>query len=197
MVFEIISFANIYKYWPKFQKLHIFSLSTPWSRTWSRNWAYFCFMGSGFRDTGWFSKLPQSAMKYGHWQRFQKLYIHSLSYPMIRPRGQNWDYFHSMGSGFQVMGQFWAWNLVIGQSSRSCTYNLFLPQGVEIELIFTLCFWDIGRFSELSYMYLGMKLVPDTISFYPNSQTVEIELLSTLRAVASEIQADFQNNHIF
>ena len=28
--------------------------------------------------------------------------------------------------------------VAIGQSSRSCTYTLFLPQGVEIELIFAL-----------------------------------------------------------
>ncbi len=32
----------------------------------------------------------------------------------------------------------WAWNLASGQSSRSCTYTLFLPQGVEIGLNFAL-----------------------------------------------------------
>ena len=31
-----------------------------------------------------------------------------------------------------------AWNLAIGQSARSCTYTLFLRQGVELELIFAL-----------------------------------------------------------
>ncbi len=46
-------------------------------------------------------------------------------------------------------------NLAIGQSARSCTYTLFLPQGGEIELIFAL------------------------------------------RAAVSEIQASFQNCHIW
>ncbi len=32
----------------------------------------------------------------------------------------------------------WAWNLASGQCSRSCTYTLFLPHGVEIELSFVL-----------------------------------------------------------
>ncbi len=32
----------------------------------------------------------------------------------------------------------WAWNLAISQSSRSCTDTLFLPQGVKIELNFAL-----------------------------------------------------------
>ncbi len=48
-----------------------------------------------------------------------------------------------------------AWNLASNQSSRGCTYSLFLPRRVEIELIFAL------------------------------------------RAVISEIRADFQNCHIW
>ncbi len=32
----------------------------------------------------------------------------------------------------------WAWNLAISQSSKSCKYTPFLPQGVKIKLIFTL-----------------------------------------------------------
>ena len=34
-----------------------------------------------FRNTGRFFKLPYLGMKLGHWQKFQKLYIHSLSTP--------------------------------------------------------------------------------------------------------------------
>ena len=64
-------------HWLKFQKLHIYSLSTPGGR----NWAYFCSTGSGFRDTGWFSKLPYFGMKLGHWPKFQKFNIDSLNYP--------------------------------------------------------------------------------------------------------------------
>ncbi len=52
---------------PKFQKLHIYPLSTPvgW------NWAYFCSTGGGFQDTGPFSKLPYLGMKHGKWLKFQ------------------------------------------------------------------------------------------------------------------------------
>ncbi len=48
-------------HWTKFQKLHIYCLSTPGGR----NRAYFCSVGSGFRDTGRFSKLPYLGMKTG------------------------------------------------------------------------------------------------------------------------------------
>ncbi len=44
---------------PKFQKLHIHHLPIPGRR----NWASFCSIGSGFRDNGWFSKLPYLGMK--------------------------------------------------------------------------------------------------------------------------------------
>ena len=83
---------------PKFQKLHIHSLSIPGRR----NWAYFHCMGSGFRDNGWFSKLPYLAMKLSHWPKFQKWHIYSLS----TPEGRNWAYFCSTGSGFRDTGQF-------------------------------------------------------------------------------------------
>ncbi len=46
---------------PRFQKLHIHSLSTPGGL----NLGYLCSTGSGFRDMGPFSKLPYLAMKLG------------------------------------------------------------------------------------------------------------------------------------
>ncbi len=54
------------------------------------------------------------------------------------PGGQNWAYFCSTGSGFRDFQNchIWGWNLAIGQSAKSCTYTLFLPQGVEIDLFF-------------------------------------------------------------
>ncbi len=52
-----------------------------------------------------------------------------------------------------LKNQLGKWPNPGGQSSKSCTYTVFLPQGAEIELIFTL------------------------------------------RAAVSEIQADFQNCH--
>ncbi len=46
-----------------------------------RNWVYFRSTGSSFRDIGRFSKLPYLGMKLGHWPKFQKLHIYSLSSP--------------------------------------------------------------------------------------------------------------------
>ena len=48
-----------------------------------------------------------------------------------------WAAFHEIQADFQTC-HIWAWNLAIGQSSRSCTYTLFLPQGIKIELSFGL-----------------------------------------------------------
>ncbi len=84
--------------WPNFQKLHIYPLSTPRGR----NWAYFCSMGSGFRDTSQFSKLPYLGMKLGSWPKFQKLHM----YPPSTQRGRNWAYFRSTGSGFRDISRF-------------------------------------------------------------------------------------------
>ena len=53
-IFQIAILGIKFGHWPKCQKLHIYPLSTPTGR----NWAYFWSMGSSFRDTGRFSKLP-------------------------------------------------------------------------------------------------------------------------------------------
>ena len=50
-----------------------------------------------------FSKLPYLDMKLGHWQKFQKLHIHSLSSTTWR---RNWAYFRSTGSSIQVRAFF-------------------------------------------------------------------------------------------
>ena len=73
-------------------------LSTPGGR----NWAYFGFTGSGFWDTGRFSKFPYLGMKPDHWPKCRKLHI----YPLSTPRGRNWAYFRSTGSGFRDMSRF-------------------------------------------------------------------------------------------
>ena len=89
--------------------------------------------------TGRFKKIAISypGMIFSHWQKFQKLYIHSLS---TTPPPRNWAYFCSTGSGFWDMDWFsnchiWVWNLFTNKTSRNCTYTLFLPQGVEIGFI--------------------------------------------------------------
>ncbi len=121
MVFKIISFANI-KYWPKFQKLWIYSLST----LWSRNWAHFCSTYSGFWDTGRFSKLPYLGMKLVHWPRLQKLHTYSLNYL----RGPNFAPFCSTAAHFQNMWQFF-----------------IFPLSTELNLIF---FFQKIKFFEIS-----------------------------------------------
>ena len=70
-------------HWPKFQKLHIYTLSTPGGQ----NWAYFASMDSSFWDTSRFSKLPYLDMKFGHWPKFHKLHKYSLNYP--RPKSHS------------------------------------------------------------------------------------------------------------
>ncbi len=93
---------------------------------------------------------------------------YTLFLPQEGGGGRNWAYFCLTESGFRDTGPFtklqysdiWARNLFImfiGQSSRSCTYTFFLPQGG-----WNLCsmgsgFWDTGQVSKLPY--LGMKLL--------------------------------------
>ncbi len=72
-----------------------------------------------------------------HWPKCHKLHTCSFS----TPGGRNWGYFALRAAVSEVSANFqnchiWAWNLASGQSSRSCTYALFLPQGFEIELYF-------------------------------------------------------------
>ncbi len=79
----------------------------------------------------------------------------------------------------------WAWNLESDQSSKSCTYTPFLPQGVEIEFIFALhaAVSEIRAiFSKLPYlgMKLGIAKVPEVAhipSFYPRGSKLSLFLL--------------------
>ena len=93
------------------------------------NWAYFHSMGSGFWDTGRFSKLPYLGMKPGHWEK----------------------------------------------SARSCTYALFLPQGVEIEPIFVLravvfkmrTIFKVAIFGHETWQVAKLPELAHILSFYP------------------------------
>ncbi len=78
-------------------------------------------------------------MHLGNWPKCQKLHIYPLSTPGCRIL----PYFFSTGSGFRDTDHFSKLSYLgmkLGNwpNSRSCTYNLFLPQGVEIKLIFAL-----------------------------------------------------------
>ncbi len=121
---------------PKFQKLHIYSISNPRGR----NWAYFHSMSSSVSER----RANFQNCHIWAWNlsiaKCQMLHI----YPVSTPGGQNWPYFRSTGSGFRDMGQFFKLpylGMELGdysQSARSCTCTLVVPQGVEIQLIFAL-----------------------------------------------------------
>ncbi len=98
--------------WPKFLKLHIYTLSTPRGR----NWAYFCSTGSGSRYAGQFSKSPYFGMKLGKWLKFQKLHIYDLNCSRV----PNFTLFCSTvarfpdnwGFWFGYRVQWWIWNFL-------------------------------------------------------------------------------------
>ncbi len=90
----------------------------------ARNWVYFRAMGSGYRDTGrLILKIAILWHEISIWKTFQKL--HMVFLPVV--------------SGIQVDFQncsIWAWNMGLDKSSRKCACTLFVPQRVEVELIF-------------------------------------------------------------
>ena len=95
--------------------------------------------GSGFWDTGSFSKLSYLGMKLGYWPKFQKLHIYRYSFST--PGGQNWAYFRSTGSGFR---DYWRtdsksaiFSMKLGHCPKFHIHSLSTPR-VEIELIFVL-----------------------------------------------------------
>ena len=110
-----------------------------------RIWAYFHSSGSSFRDTGRFSKLLYLSMKLGHWQKFQKLYIH-VQPPSIREGGgggggvkieltlaQRTAVSKTLGQKTQAQNCLFENETTTGKSSKSC--SLFLPQDSKLSLI--------------------------------------------------------------
>ena len=110
-------------HWPKFQKLHIYSLST----LVGQNWAYFRSTGSSFRDTGPLSKLPYLGVKPGHWPKCQKLHA-------CLPLGVEIELIFALRAAVsEIRADFqnchiWAWNLAIGQKFQ----NLYHPHTLSI-----------------------------------------------------------------
>ncbi len=168
---------NQHGHWPKFQKLHIHSLSTPGASKLS----LFSLYGQWFPRYGlifkiitfgheiWpLAKVSEVAHKLSFYIRGSKLSLFSL-YGQWFPRyglifkiitfgHEIWPLakfsevahklsFYLRGPKLSLFSLYrpifknchiWAWNLAIGQTSRSCMYTDFLPQGVKIELIFAL-----------------------------------------------------------
>ncbi len=72
------------------------------------------------------NKLLQSLILNKLWHASMFQYVQQYTYTVILTRGP-WALTLCLRT-----------NLAMGQGSKSCTYTLFLPQGVEIELIFAL-----------------------------------------------------------
>ncbi len=121
---------------PKFQKLHIYSLSI----TEGRNWAYFPSLGSGFWDTGQVLKLSYLGMKLGYCPKCQKLHI----YPLSTPRGSKLCLFFLYSQRFPRNRQVFkivifgheTWQ--VADVPEGARITSFYPQGGKIELIFPL-----------------------------------------------------------
>ncbi len=134
-------------------------------------------MGNDFWDTGRFSKLPYSGMKLDHWPKCQRLHIYSLS----TPRGRNWAYFSSTGSGFEIQADFQNFSLKLAIGHRPKLQKLHIypvstPGGQNLAYFRSTGpgFQDTCQFSNLPY--LSMKL-----DKWPKLQKVHIYPLSTPR----------------
>ncbi len=115
----------------KCQKLHMDLLSTPGGR----NWAYFHFMGSGFRDTGRFWKLPYLGMKPEIWKSAR-----NCLWTLFLPQGVEiklifalWVAVSEIQPDFENC-HIWRWNLEIEKSARSCIWSLFYPRRSKLSL---------------------------------------------------------------
>ncbi len=158
----------------------------PFSTLEDPNWIYISSTGNRFQDTGRFSKLSYLGMKSGIWQKFWKLqHIDPLSTPVtffvqsfcMKPG--NWKHF-----------------------ARSCTWTLYLCQGVEIELSFAL----LAAVSEIRADFQTFHIRTWNLEFEICQGScmwtlflhkwIEINLIFTLRTAVSDIRAHFQHCHI-
>ncbi len=144
-IFKVVLCLCIkFGHWPKCQKLHIPCLSTPKGVNLSTpkgvKLRLFSLYGQPFLRYGQIVKIAI----FGHetWPLAKVPEVEHI--PCVYPRGSKLSFFFVLRAAVsKIQANFqnchiWAWNLVIGQSSRSCTHNLLLPQGVEIQLIFAL-----------------------------------------------------------
>ena len=123
---------------------------------------------------GGYSQLPYLGMKLGHWPKFHKLHI----YPHSTPGGQNWAYFHSMGSGFQDTGwisklPYLAMKLAHWQNIQKLhTYSISTTTGRNW-VYFRYTQW-FPRYRPIFKTDLGMKS-----GHWPKFQNLHIYSLST------------------
>ncbi len=128
----------------KFPEVAHTLLSTPGGQ----NWACFRSTGSGFRDTGRFSKLPYLGMTLGHKKS------KSCIYTLFLPKGIEIELIVALQTAvFKIRTDFlnchsWAWNLVTDKTFRSCTHALFLPKGSTL-ILFSLYWQRFPRYGPI------------------------------------------------
>ncbi len=159
-------------HWPKFQRLHIYSLYLRGSKL-----SLFLLYGQWFPRYGHTFKI----CIFGHetWQVARVTEV--AQYPLSTPWGQNWAYFRSMGSGFWDMGRFSKLpysGMKLGHCPKFQKFHIYSlsTQGGRNWAYFHStgsAFWDTGQLSKLPY--LGMKLG----SSKPKFQKLYIYSLST------------------
>ena len=121
-------------------------------------------MGSGFRDTGRFSKLPYLGMKLAHWPQFQKMHI----YTIFLPKGLEIKLIFTLRAGAsEIQADFqnchiWEWKLngqlaKVPEDTHSCIH-LFLPQGSKLSLLSLYarqqwaCTWPLTNLPEVAHI---------------------------------------------
>ncbi len=148
-------------------------------------------MGSSLRDNGWFSKLPYLAMKLGHWSKFQKWHIYSLS----NPRTRNWAHSRSTGSRFRDTGRFSYLHIYSLSTPRGWNWAHFLLYGQEFArygpsfkiAIFGHETWQVAKVPEVAHVG----------SFYPRGEGVEIEVIFNSTGSGFQDTGQFSKYHIF
>ncbi len=142
-------------------------------------------------------------MRLGYWPKFHKLHIYPLSTP-----GGEIELLALQAVVSEIWANFqnchiWAWNLTISQISGSCTYILFLPEGIEIELIFApqAAVSEIRADFQICHIWVWNMAIAQsarscTYNLYIPFLSL-IQLIFALWAAVSEIRTDFQNCHIW
>ena len=121
-------FSMKFGYWQKFQKLHIYPLFTPRGR----NWAYFLY-----QQFPLIFKIAVLGVKLGHWLTKVPDVAHILSFYLKRV---GIEFIIALRPAMcKIRADFpnfhiWAWNLVTGKSSRSCTLHTIYPRGSNLSL---------------------------------------------------------------
>ncbi len=110
-------------HWPKFQKLHIYSLSTSGSVEIE---LVFILCAAAYKIRADFQNCHIWAWNLAIGPKFQKLHIYSLS----TPGGWNWAHFCSTGSGFGDMRQFL--KLPLAKVPKVAHIPFFYPWGSNL-----------------------------------------------------------------